>query len=147
MMFDSVIPVFSEQINPEAVGLRIDNFQESFAHLHELPRIYEAFEDGILHPLAVIETRLRSLPQPAAPGRRDRGDIVCDQDLHTATANRGALSFPDKGGIGVEIAAEVARQEAGLEMRHDAPRHFLEKKWVDNFLALSLLPGDENFLA
>ncbi len=146
-MLDAVIPVFSEQINSQAVGLRIDDLEQAIAHSDELPGIDETLEDGVLHALAVIEACLGGLAKPSASGRRNSGDIVSDQDLHEQTAIKALSSFPDKGGIGVEIAAEVTREQARLKMRHDSPRHFLEKKWVDDFLAFSFLPGNENFLA
>jgi hypothetical protein len=55
--------------------------------------------------------------------------------------------FRQKGGIGVEIAAEMAGQQAGLEMRQETDGGFLVEEGMVDFVLLALLPGGEDFLA
>lgn len=82
-MFDPIIPIFPEQINPEAVCRRIDDVEQASANRDELPGIDEAFEDGILHALPIIEACLRRASESAPSRRCSRGNIVGDEDLHS----------------------------------------------------------------
>ena len=59
----------------------------------------------------------------------------------------GGKSLAEECGIGVEIAAEVAGQQASLEMREEADGGFFVEKRMVDFVLLALLPGGENFFA
>ena len=98
MMFHALIPVFSQQVDSHAVSLRVDNFEQPIAHGDELARIDQTLEDGILHTLPVVETSFGCLPQSSPSGRRNGGDIIGDQDLHTTELAKRGAHFQIKAG-------------------------------------------------
>jgi hypothetical protein len=45
MMFDFVLPVFSEVIDANTIGVGIDDIEKFSSKFYELARVYEAFEN------------------------------------------------------------------------------------------------------
>ena len=99
VMLYPLIPILPQHVNAQAVGLRINDLQEAIADGDQLTRIDQAFEDGVLHALAVIEARLGRLTKSPAAGRGDGGDVVGDKDLHAEVELSGnAVHFQMKAG-------------------------------------------------
>lgn len=146
-MFDAVIPIFPQQIDAEAVGLRINDLEEASADIDELAGIKQAFEDRVLHTLTIIKARPGRAAKSAPARGSDGGDIVGNEHLHGGINSNSAYSLPDKRGVGIEIAAQMAREKTRLQVGHNSPRHFLLKEGMDEFLPLPLLPGNQYLLA
>lgn len=58
-VFDSVFPIGSEEIETKAVLFGVDDLDKIVAERGPLLGSYGAFEDGVLHTLAEIQTFLR----------------------------------------------------------------------------------------
>lgn len=55
--------------------------------------------------------------------------------------------FPEEGGVGIEITAEVAGEEACLDLGSESEGDFLVEKGVSDFVLFALLPGGEDGFA
>jgi len=142
VMFNTSIPIAAQEIDSQTVDVRVDDSQQLGTHFNELCSINQAFEYGILDALPIIETNLRRPAKPPFAAVVNGRNIVRDQYLHAHTQ-----SFPEKCGIGVDVSAKMARQEAGLQVRHESPGDFLPKEWMQQLIALSLLPFHKHLLA
>src|SRR5699024_11178827 len=77
----------------QAVGLRVDQSGQLCLEQSVLRGVQDALVYGILHALAVIETSLCNLAQPAPSGCWFGVDVVGDQSQH-----RRSPYFQKKGG-------------------------------------------------
>lgn len=64
-MFDTILPVVAEIIEPDAVFLFIHDPFQRVLEFCELDRVDETFEDGILYTLTEIFAFLCNLPEPS----------------------------------------------------------------------------------
>ena len=82
MMFDPVLPVGTEIIEPQAIGFQVDNLHQAGFQRDELGWIDLAFEHGILNALAVVETGFGGPAQAGFACGVNGGNIVRDEDIH-----------------------------------------------------------------
>src|SRR5690606_38207653 len=54
---------------------------------------------------------------------------------------------PEEGRIGIQVTAQIPRQQLSLDMRDQPKRNALFEIWVDDFIFLSLLPSGDDSLA
>ena len=143
MVLDSPLPFGPEKIKTQAVVFQIRELQEFRPKRDPLVVGEQAFEHGILHTLAVVQAGFGDVAQaPLAVGCRG-GDIVTDEDHHR---KMGWPCLPPlERRVGVEIAAEVAREQERLGVKEQADGNFFAEKRVLDFLLLPLLPRREDF--
>jgi len=67
MVFNLLLPVFSEVIDSDAIGFGLNDGEKFISKLDELGWVYFALEDGILHTLPVIQTGLGDLSESGSP--------------------------------------------------------------------------------
>src|SRR3954469_10561384 len=111
-MLDTAFPVAAKLIEAEAVFLGTVLLEESVPELGPLRGIDGTLEDGVLHPLAIIEADLRHPTQAPPACLVDRGYVVADQYHHgdvSAAPKDGSL--PEEGWIAVQIPAQVTGEE------------------------------------
>lgn len=147
VVFHALIPLFAQDIDAQAVGLRIDNVEKPGANADKLARIDQAFENRILDALTMIKARLRCPAKSAPSGSRDGGHIVGDENLHKTKRSKSLPSFPEKRRIGIKVASQVPGEKPCLQMRHNSPWDLFLKKGMDEFLSFPLLPGHEDLFA
>lgn len=143
MVLDSLLPVSPKMINPNAVGLGVDDREDFLTKFDKLSRVQLALKDGVLDPLAVVKTDLCDAPQAALSGLGHGRDVVGEQKIQS---ERSGL-FDEEGRIGVVIAPEMSSEEAGLDLREQSIGDFLFDERVDKSFLLSFLPGGQDFFS
>jgi hypothetical protein len=103
-VFDTPATIGTEPVKTQAVDSGIDLDGQSSSQGRPLSRIDFALEDRILDTLAEIKTSSGDAAQPAPSSRRLSIHIISHEHEH------GRTSFPDKTGIAVEVAPQVAGQ-------------------------------------
>ena len=136
-MLDPAPPVRSQPIEAQAVPGRVDKALEPGAQGRPLGWLHLAFKNGVLHALAEIKTGPGDTAQPRPPGCVFGAHVVGDKHQHGG-------SLPDKGGVAVEVAAQVAGEHLRLGVGHKAEGHLLIEKGMAQLVAFPFLPGDEN---
>src|SRR5688572_18417403 len=66
VMLEAALPVGAEIVEPQAVGLRVDDLQQAVLEFGELRRIELALEDRVLHALAAVQAGPGDLAQALA---------------------------------------------------------------------------------
>ena len=69
-------------VKPDRIGFKIDDAEQLCLERGELPGIDLAFEDGVLHALALVETGFGGLAQASSSGGIDGGDIIGYEHVH-----------------------------------------------------------------
>src|SRR6266705_3377486 len=135
MMLHPMAPVAAEKIEAQAVFLRLVDVQQLQLEARELRRIDLALEHGVLNPLPEAHARFGNLPQALAALARRRRYVVGHENEH------GARSLPHERRVRIEIAAEVSRQETGLQMQEQTDGRLLAQERVHHRVLLPLLVG------
>lgn len=82
MMFHAALPVLAQQVKPDTVVVRIDDFEQAIFELRKLSGIHLAFKDRELYALPIIQTGFGYTTQsPGASFRRGR-HIIGDNHIH-----------------------------------------------------------------
>ena len=81
-MFDSIFPILPEVVDPNGIGLRLDDVEELGAYFNELTRVDFAFKDGVLHALSVVEAGLGGSAEAGSTSGGSGADVVGDEDNH-----------------------------------------------------------------
>jgi len=139
-----MLPVSAEVVKADRVLLRVHDRKELIFDFDELPGIYLALKDGVLHSLSIVEACLGYLAQPCPSSGCGGGDIVGDQGIHLRS---GCELFGEEGGVGIEITAEMAGEETGLYVRKEAESCLLSEKWMREFGLFAFLPVLEDDFA
>jgi hypothetical protein len=87
-VFDSMFPVRTEVVIPEAILFDINDMLKLGFQSHPLSRSDDALEDAVLDSLAVIQAGLRNLPQAPLPACSNNGDIVAHENQHVITSKK-----------------------------------------------------------
>ena len=82
VVVDAGTPIPTEMVDADAVFLKIDDVEQALSQLNELGGLEGTFEDGVLHPLAVVEAGLRNAAEAPLASVGGGGDVVGDQDIH-----------------------------------------------------------------
>jgi hypothetical protein len=81
-MLYAVLPLIPQEIKPEAILGRLRLGYEGSSECDPLRRIYQAFEDGVLYPLATIFTKARDAAQSLPPRVVSGAHIIADKNQH-----------------------------------------------------------------
>jgi hypothetical protein len=143
MVLNASLPLRSEKIETQAVMFQVCEPQEVCPEGDPLIVGQEAFKDGVLHALAVVQAGFGDVAEATLAIGRRGGDIVADEDHHRRM-DWPRLS-PLERRVGVEIAAEVAGEQEGLGVKEQADGNFFTEKRMLDLLLLPLLPRGEDF--
>lgn len=89
VVFHTPVPFSAEKIEPDGVGVEIDNIEDFSTELNKARGIHLAFENGVLDALAEIQAGLGSAAESALSAFGGGGDVVGDEDLHGYLARKG----------------------------------------------------------
>jgi hypothetical protein len=81
-MLDPLTPIGSEEIKSQAVFGFPDFIDQLLSHNGPLGRVNDAFENRVLHALAVVFTYLGHSPQPALSAFIGSRHIIADKHHH-----------------------------------------------------------------
>jgi hypothetical protein len=140
-VLDSASPVRAEVVIAQAILLAVDDRLEPSPERRPLGWIDLDFEYRILNALSEITAGFSDPPQPSGAVPLARSHVVSHENEHHA------LSLPDPRRIGVEVAAQMARQELCLQIRNEPERRNFVEEGMTPLGSLSLLPSHENRLA
>lgn len=76
MVLDSLLPVSPKMIKPNAVGFGVDDGEDFLTKFDKLSRIKLALKDGVLDPLAVVQTDLCDASQATLSSLGHGRDVV-----------------------------------------------------------------------
>lgn len=114
-MFDAALPVCAEIIIAQAVVLRLDQPFKRRLQRRSLRGVDFDLEYRILDPLSKIAANFRDPTQASRAAGITRPNIIGHQNKHGHSSFEAVdlrnRSFPKPGRIGVEIAAQVPRQQ------------------------------------
>lgn len=140
---DVAFPVGAEEVEAEAVGLGVDDVFEFGAELDDLCGVEQAFEDGVLDPLASIFAGFGDVAEAFFSFGGFGVHVVGDEEeCHVCV-----VSFPDECGVGVIVAAQVSCKEDCLCVGYEAHGHFFAEPGVGDFFLFAFLPCGEDFPA
>lgn len=88
-MLNTLFPIRTKVIIPQAVDLGVDDLLELVFKEHPLRRFYETFEHAELNSLPEIDAGLRNLPESSLPARRGYGDVIAHEDEHGYLQKKG----------------------------------------------------------
>lgn len=157
-----------EKVEPQGILIRLACGQKPVAQQRPLGIADLAFKDRLLHPDAIVFTRLRHAAQPPPAGEFHRGDIVGHQHAHDSSFTSistpfllellfwrpgsgifiwGCL-FRNQGQIVRQVAAQVARQNPRLDERHlRQPKILLQQRMRERVLFALLIGLNHQFAA
>jgi hypothetical protein len=87
-LFDPVSPVLAKKVKPQAVFFGIDFVNQTLPELRPLGRIYQAFEDGLLHALAEVAAFLGNMAKPFPALGSFRIHVVGHDHKHSGLISR-----------------------------------------------------------
>jgi hypothetical protein len=82
MMLDAMLPVSAKMVEANTVGVWIHDLKEFPSEFDKLSWINEAFEDGCLNPLAIVEAGFGNPSKSGFSGGTGRRNIVGDENIH-----------------------------------------------------------------
>ena len=80
MVFNTTFIIFAEEIESQAIGVWFEYIQQPCAQCSPLRGIDVTFEDGILHPDAIVQTGFSDMAQAPATRSVNRTDIIAYQE-------------------------------------------------------------------
>jgi len=150
-VLDAVAPATAEVVVAEAVLARVDLVLQAELQAGPLLRVDVALEDGALDALAEVEACLGDAAEAAPALGGGGGDVVADDNEHGGSSSvpgrAGCGSAPQKGRVGIQVAAEVPGQKARLEVDDHAEGCLLVEKGMGQLVLLALLKGDQDLLS
>ena len=125
-----------EKVKPQGVFACVAFREEPVPQLHPFLLSHLALKDRLLHAGPVIRARPRHPSQPASARLLDSRNIISDQDHHGSLRNQRQIFL--------QIAAEVASKNAGLDKWHLPDAQILiEQRVLHSFLLPFLIGGDD----
>jgi len=134
-MFHALLPVGPQKIEAKAVRGWVDLSQKLCAKFNPESRFEQALKDRELNSLSMILTQFGDVAEPASTLLSLSSHIVGHKHHH-------AFLSPNEGRVGIQIAAEMARQQKCLRVRHQSKGNLLVQKWMEDLLLFAQLPGD-----
>jgi hypothetical protein len=102
-MLDTVVPISSEKVEPQAILFGINFTQQFGPEASPLGGIYRAFKNRELHALTETLTQFSHPAETAPPGNILGVHIVTDHNQHR--------SPPEECRVPVQVAPQAARQQ------------------------------------
>ena len=135
-MLDPALPIFTKLIESQTVRHPVYFPHQTAAQSSPLLRIDLALKNGILDPLAKVETSPSDATEASAPGSGFSIYIIGDQDQH-----RKPALLPDETWIPVQITPQMAGEQLRLKVGHQSQRRHFSEKGMSQFVTLAFLPG------
>ena len=134
MVFGAREVVLSQKVEAKAIFARSKKREKLPTQLDPKRVGQVALKDRELHPLSIALAGFGDSSEASPAFLRLGGNVVCDKDDHGAGSARWM-----EGREHFHVAAERPRQQAGLDVGHQAPANLLPQQRMDDGGCLALL--------